>query len=100
MSKFFKQGHLEPHTPTLVLFITLAQTHIFPEIRVDAVRVLNVFLEYIPKSIVLGWDNQRISHGNKILKGYLGLLNVGSKFDQDNGISNFHNSYRLNHNDS
>ncbi|KAJ7597117.1 hypothetical protein C8J56DRAFT_851089 [Mycena floridula] len=70
---------LSPHAPLLLLYTTSAQTHIFPEIRVDAIRYLDIFLEFIPRQIVEGWNDE--GHGNRILKGYLGLLNAGTQFD-------------------
>ncbi|KAK7463660.1 rRNA processing protein [Stygiomarasmius scandens] len=68
---------ITPHAPLLLLFTTSAQTHIFPEIRVDAVRLLNVMLEYIPEIIVSGWDCND-THGSRMLEGYLGILNAGT----------------------
>ncbi|KAJ3976974.1 hypothetical protein EV361DRAFT_944748 [Lentinula raphanica] len=43
---------LVPHAPLILLFTASAQTHIFPEIRIDAVRFLNIFLEHFPEIIV------------------------------------------------
>ncbi|KAF9452699.1 hypothetical protein P691DRAFT_180962 [Macrolepiota fuliginosa MF-IS2] len=71
---------LIPHASTLLLFTTSAQTHIFPEIRIDAVRFLTLFLEQIPESLVDGWNVTGPSHGRRILEGYLGNLNAGTKF--------------------
>ncbi|KAF5375094.1 hypothetical protein D9758_000204 [Tetrapyrgos nigripes] len=71
------RGILSPHGPLLLLFTTSAQTHIFPEIRIDAVRLLNVLLEFIPETIVEGWDSGN-GHGTRVLEGYLGILNAGT----------------------
>ncbi|THV04867.1 hypothetical protein K435DRAFT_648461 [Dendrothele bispora CBS 962.96] len=71
------QNILTPHAPLLLLFVTSAQTHIFPEIRIDAVRLLNVLLEYIPETVVSGWDSND-THGSRVLEGYLGILNAGT----------------------
>jgi hypothetical protein len=65
---------LRPHAPLLVLFASSAQTHIFPEIRIDGARFVDLLLQHIPHSTVFGWDNQ--TGGNRILPGYLGILNA------------------------
>ncbi|KAJ3987492.1 hypothetical protein F5890DRAFT_1497228 [Lentinula detonsa] len=69
---------LVPHAPLILLFTTSAQTHIFPEIRIDAVRFLNIFLEHFPEVIVSGWDTANNSHGSRVLEGYLGVLSAGT----------------------
>jgi pre-rRNA-processing protein IPI1 len=83
------QDDIQPHCPTLLLFTTSAQTHIFPEIRVDAIRFLNLFLNIIPETVVAGWTEQDSvqghSHGSRVLEGYLGILNAGTSYGQDWG---------------
>jgi hypothetical protein len=83
------QDNIQPHCPTLLLFTTSAQTHIFPEIRVDAIRFLNLFLNIIPETVVAGWTEQDSvqghSHGSRVLEGYLGILNAGTSYGQDWG---------------
>lgn len=74
------QEDLIPHASTLLLFTASAQTHIFPEIRIDAVRFLALFLEHIPEPLVEGWNAAGPGHGKRILEGYLGNLNAGTKF--------------------
>ncbi|KZP31318.1 hypothetical protein FIBSPDRAFT_945334 [Athelia psychrophila] len=76
--------NLIPHSPLLILFTTSAQTHIFPEIRIDAVRFLDLFLEIMPATIVSGWTDKKC-HGNRVLEGYLGILNAGTKFGETDG---------------
>ncbi|KAF5355996.1 hypothetical protein D9756_003829 [Leucocoprinus leucothites] len=76
---------LIPHASTLVLFTASAQTHIFPELRIDAVRFLVLFLEYIPEPLVEGWASAGSSHGKRILEGYLGNLNAGTKYGGSEG---------------
>ncbi|KAI6162256.1 hypothetical protein EDD17DRAFT_598024 [Pisolithus thermaeus] len=73
---------LIPHVPQLLLFTTSAQTHIFPEIRVDAVRYLDLFLGVLPNYVVMGWSENESGLGRRILDGYLGFLNVSTKFGQ------------------
>ncbi|KAJ7209662.1 hypothetical protein GGX14DRAFT_452486 [Mycena pura] len=77
--------NLIPHATTLLLFATSAQTHIFPEIRVDAIRFLNIYLEYIPAATVAGWNHSGSESGSRILEGYLGILSAGTKFGETGG---------------
>ncbi|KAF5377588.1 hypothetical protein D9615_005333 [Tricholomella constricta] len=79
------QGDLMPHSPLLLLFTTSAQTHIFPEIRIDAIRFLDLFLEHIPQAVITGWNEDNNGHGTRILEGYLGVLNAGTKFGETDG---------------
>ncbi|EAU93050.2 hypothetical protein CC1G_06770 [Coprinopsis cinerea okayama7 len=71
------EENLVPHSHLLLLYTTSAQTHIFPEIRIDAVRFLDIFLEKIPEVLVNGLNHTVKGHGQRILDGYLGLLNAG-----------------------
>lgn len=73
-----QQEDLVPHAPLILLFTSSAQTHIFPEIRIDAIRFLNIFLEYFPEVIVRGWDTANNSTGSRVLEGYLGVLSAGT----------------------
>lgn len=79
------QENLIPHSPLLLLFTTSAQTHIFPEIRIDAIRFLDILLECIPESVVAGWCETNEGHGSRVLGGYLGILNAGTKYGELNG---------------
>ena len=76
----------------LVLFSTSALSHIFPEIRVDAVRFIDILLEIAPDAVVGNWTNSDAgssmnqgaetsasgssSSGRWILEGYLALLDI------------------------
>ncbi|KAJ6604747.1 hypothetical protein DFH09DRAFT_1123715 [Mycena vulgaris] len=77
--------NLVPHATALLLFTTSAQTHIFPEIRVDAIRFLNLFLEHIPAATVAGWNGNGTENGSRVLEGYLGILSAGTKFGETDG---------------
>ncbi|KAJ7169975.1 hypothetical protein C8R46DRAFT_219616 [Mycena filopes] len=77
--------NLVPHATALLLFTTSAQTHIFPEIRVDAIRFLNIYLEYIPVASVAGWNQTGNENGSRVLEGYLGILSAGTKFGETDG---------------
>ncbi|TFK41082.1 hypothetical protein BDQ12DRAFT_678857 [Crucibulum laeve] len=76
---------LLPHSPLLLLFATSAQTHIFPEIRIDAIRFLNIFLQCIPEAVVEGWNEDKKGHGSRVLEAYLGILNAGTKYGETEG---------------
>lgn len=79
------QEDLIPHVPLLILFTTSAQTHIYPEIRIDAVRFLDLFLEIVPESVVDGWTQGNSGHGKRVLEGYLGILSAGTKYGDTEG---------------
>lgn len=79
------QEELNPHMPTLVLFCTSAMTHIFPEIRLDGVRFVDLLLENTPDQVVEGCPGPSESRGQQVLHGYLGLLSSGTKFDTAQG---------------
>ncbi|KAI0034792.1 hypothetical protein K488DRAFT_77014 [Vararia minispora EC-137] len=68
-------NQLAPHTPLLLLFTTSAQTHIFPEIQLDAVRLLDILLDVAPRAFAV----------RQVLQGYLSLLNAGTKFGEEPG---------------
>ena len=88
-----QQDHLVPHAQTLLLYATSAQTHIFPEIRLDAIKFLDLLLHVVPEHVVAGCLDQSSirrmngvassskgisrSHGGKVLDGYLSLLSTG-----------------------
>jgi pre-rRNA-processing protein IPI1 len=84
---------MRPHSPLLLLFTTSAQTHIFPEIRIDAIRFLDIFLEVMPDIVVAGWteraDTRGQVHGGRVLEGYLGILNAGTTYGESGGNSRF-----------
>lgn len=80
------QEDLIPHQPILLLFAASAQTHIFPEIRLDAIRLLKIFLEHMPHAVVEGWDGDSSGHAARILEGYLGFLNAGPKIRGADGM--------------
>jgi pre-rRNA-processing protein IPI1 len=66
-----------------MLFVTSAQTNIFPAIRIDAVRILNILLELTPDLVVQNWTAPE-STGSRVLEGFLGLLSVGSAYWKTN----------------
>ncbi|OJA10838.1 hypothetical protein AZE42_00252 [Rhizopogon vesiculosus] len=78
---------LIPHVPLLILFATSAQTNIFPEIRIDAVRFLDLFLQLVPETVVSGWMEENSGHGRRVLEGYLGILSAGTKYGGTEGAA-------------
>ncbi|SNX86129.1 related to IPI1 - essential component of the Rix1 complex [Melanopsichium pennsylvanicum] len=48
---------LGPYYNNLLLFTTSALSHIYPEVRLDAIKVLNVCLETLPQVATSGWEN-------------------------------------------
>jgi hypothetical protein len=79
------QHSLAPHSSTLLLFTTSGQTHIFPEIRIDAVRLLDLYLETFPDLVICGWRDGKNGHGRRVLDGYLSILNVSTKLGEEGG---------------
>ena len=71
----------------LLLFTSSALTDIFPEIRIDAVRFLDIYLEHFPDLLVDGWNDGGHTHGGRILEGYLGLLNTSLLFGDPEGTN-------------
>lgn len=80
-----------------MLFTTSAFSHIFPEIRVDAVRFIDLLLSLVPKVVVSGWTESSpmessavegraetssaggSQHGRRVLNGYLALFDLKGK---------------------
>ena len=71
-----------PHSQILLLFSTSAQTHIFAEVRIDAVRLIDLLLDVIPEEVVAGCfsgTDAKAGHGRKVLDGYMSLLNASAR---------------------
>lgn len=48
---------ITPHLPILLLSTSSALSHIFPEIRVDACRIVSLLLEVAPQHVVSDWPS-------------------------------------------
>lgn len=75
-----------------MLFTTSALSHIFPEIRVDAVRFVDILIKVVPDVVVGDWANNESAHfanikgetsasggtpsGRRVLDAYLALLDI------------------------
>jgi pre-rRNA-processing protein IPI1 len=91
------QAKLLPHASLLLLFTTSALSHIFPEIRIDAVKFLDLLLDLVPDLAAGGWvgeegedltgsksanlgigdpSSSNSADGQRVLDGYLSLLSL------------------------
>lgn len=68
------QEALIPHASQLLLHTISALSHIFGEIRVDAIGFLDVIMEYVSGDVFLDMKTQQ-----KVLGAYLSLLGLRSK---------------------
>lgn len=98
----FSRNRLRPYTSTLLLFTSTALSHIFPDVRLDAVRVLDLLCDALGDDVTSGWQaacqaldgrssssqvsglngattsvsNASFQHGSRILQCYMTLLGV------------------------
>ncbi|KAL7417489.1 hypothetical protein BDY24DRAFT_375058 [Mrakia frigida] len=69
---------LTPHLPLLLLHTSSALCHIFPEIRIDAVKILGVIMTVCPKECVDGWGVEGgRGMGVRVGEGLMGVLGLG-----------------------
>ncbi|KAG0145987.1 hypothetical protein CROQUDRAFT_93172 [Cronartium quercuum f. sp. fusiforme G11] len=81
---------LRPFCSTIIFFSSSALAHIFAEIRVDAVQIINLLLDLTPSTVVNGWWTESTSsikpdasssssgqHGKRLLQLYLSMLSIG-----------------------
>jgi len=73
------QSILTPHLPLLQLQTSSALSHIFPEIRLDAARLVHLFLEQIPTHITSSWPAAE----STIMEGLRLTVGLGN----DKGVS-------------
>lgn len=83
---------LQPYHSILIFFTTSALAHIYPEVRFDAIKVLNLLLDVCSPSLKLDWTSEQGSstafassstsseqnHSQRVLECYLSLLHVRS----------------------
>jgi hypothetical protein len=53
----------------------------------DAVRLLDLYLEAFPDAVVCGWRDGKNGHGKRILEGYLNILSAGAKLGDGGALS-------------
>ena len=46
---------LQPHLPLLLLQTSSALSNIFPEIRLDAAKLVHLLLQHVPSQVTAGW---------------------------------------------
>lgn len=80
---------LTPFCSAIVFFASSALAHIFAEIRVDAVQIVDLLLQISPSTVIGGWWSDATSptnsssakaqgqHGRRLLQLYLSMLSIG-----------------------
>lgn len=89
------QEILKPFYPSILFFASSALSHIFAEIRVDAVQIVNLLLGLSPETVVSGWwtdgscttqshlgtsapSKVNGRHGRRLLQLYMSMLSIGA----------------------
>ncbi|TIB79485.1 hypothetical protein E3Q23_00122, partial [Wallemia mellicola] len=71
-----------PFSPILLLFTASGLSHIFPEVRLDSIKFLDILIDFIPDFVVQGWAGRSLSNnvtsigGRQIIECYMALLNA------------------------
>ncbi|WVQ80727.1 hypothetical protein IAT38_002832 [Cryptococcus sp. DSM 104549] len=78
---------LSPHLPLLLLQTSSALSHIFPEIRLDACKLVHLFLRLVPSHVVGSWPYQpsNILEGLRLAVGLGGEKGVNSQIGRLTG---------------
>ncbi|WVF69251.1 hypothetical protein IAT40_004027 [Kwoniella sp. CBS 6097] len=78
---------LSPHLPLLVLQTSSALSHIFPEIRLDACKLVHLLLTHVPTHVVGSWPRQpsNILEGLRLAVGLGGEKGVNSQIGRLTG---------------
>lgn len=81
------QSILSPHLPLLVLQASSALSHIFPEIRLDACKLVHLMLQYVPSHVVSSWpyESSNILEGLRLAVGLGGEKGVNSQIGRLTG---------------
>lgn len=96
-----KSEILRPYASTIILYTTSAMSHIYPDIRIDAVKTADLCLKTFGDLLLNGWDrrfkrnslesstnnNVPQSHGERLLDCYMTLLGSSIKKDATQGNS-------------
>ena len=67
------QAALSPHLPVVLLQISSALSHIFPDIRLDACKLVHLLIQHAPTHVIGDWPKG----GNNILEGLRLALGLG-----------------------
>ncbi|KZT55520.1 hypothetical protein CALCODRAFT_498530 [Calocera cornea HHB12733] len=65
---------VEPHVPLLLLHVLSNMAHIFPEVRVDAIRVLRILLERVGSAVLS--DCVRTQSTGRVLAAFRSILQI------------------------
>ena len=69
------QSTLSPHLPVLLLQTSSALSHIFPDIRLDACKLVHVLIQHLPSYVVAAWPRG----GSNILEGLRLAVGLGEE---------------------
>ncbi|WVQ72841.1 hypothetical protein IAR50_002402 [Cryptococcus sp. DSM 104548] len=78
---------LSPHLPLLVLQTSSALSHIFPEIRLDACKLVHLLLQHVPAHVLSQWpyESSNILEGLRLAVGLGGEKGVNSSIGRLTG---------------
>ncbi|WWC70685.1 uncharacterized protein I206_104636 [Kwoniella pini CBS 10737] len=78
---------LAPHLPLLVLQTSSSLSHIFPEIRLDACKLVHLLLNHVPSHVVGNWprESSNILEGLRLAVGLGGEKGVNSQIGRLTG---------------
>ncbi|TIA82131.1 hypothetical protein E3P89_01275 [Wallemia ichthyophaga] len=71
-----------PYSSILLLFTASGLSHIFPEVRLDSIKFLDILIDFIPQFVINGWavasssTNPTSIGGRQIIECYLALLSA------------------------
>ncbi|WVW84585.1 hypothetical protein I302_106619 [Kwoniella bestiolae CBS 10118] len=83
----FPVSTLSPHLPLLILQTSSSLSHIFPEIRLDACKLVHLLLNHVPSHIVGNWPREpsNILEGLRLAVGLGGEKGVNSQIGRLTG---------------
>ncbi|WRT67705.1 uncharacterized protein IL334_004677 [Kwoniella shivajii] len=78
---------LSPHLPLLILQTSSSLSHIFPEIRLDACKLVHLLLNHVPSHVVGDWprESSNILEGLRLAVGLGGEKGVNSQIGRLTG---------------
>ncbi|KAK6908269.1 hypothetical protein I203_102270 [Kwoniella mangroviensis CBS 8507] len=78
---------LSPHLPLLILQTSSSLSHIFPEIRLDACKLVHLLLTHVPSHVVGNWPGEpsNILEGLRLAVGLGGEKGVNSQIGRLTG---------------
>ncbi|WWC96025.1 hypothetical protein V866_002892 [Kwoniella sp. B9012] len=83
----FPVSTLSPHLPLLILQTSSSLSHIFPEIRLDACKLVHLLLTHVPSHVVGNWPREpsNILEGLRLAVGLGGEKGVNSQIGRLTG---------------